>query len=86
MFLLILNRSQWFQLFLFCGLMVTGFPISPTFIGEDLVFSHINVNQFILATLISLSIIIDGIAMIRLYARLFLGPYVKHQFLINQSS
>ncbi len=72
--------------FLLCGLMVTGFPISPTFIGEDLVFSHIHVNQFVLAALVSLSIIIDGIAMIRLYARLFLGPYVKHQISINHSS
>ena len=72
--------------FLLCGLMVTGFPISPTFIGEDLVFSHIHVNQFLLAALVSLSIIIDGIAMIRLYARLFLGPYVKQQVTINHSS
>lgn len=73
-------------LFLVSGLMVTGFPISPTFIGEDLVFSHIHVNQFLLATLVSLSIIIDGIAMIRLYARLFLGPYVKHQVIVNHST
>ena len=71
--------------FLLCGLMVSGFPISPTFIGEDLIFSHIQENQFILAGLISLSIIIDGIAMIRLYARLFLGPYVQHQKFVNHS-
>lgn len=73
-------------LFLVCGLMVTGFPISPTFIGEDLVFSHIHVNQFLLATLVSLSIIIDGIAMVRLYAKLFLGPYVNHQVVVNHSA
>jgi NADH-quinone oxidoreductase subunit L len=27
--------------FLMCCLVMTGFPISATFLGEDLVFSHI---------------------------------------------
>jgi NADH:ubiquinone oxidoreductase subunit 5 (subunit L)/multisubunit Na+/H+ antiporter MnhA subunit len=60
-------------LFLLCTLALSGFPISPTFIGEDLVYSHIHQNQPMLATFISLSYIINGITLIRMYARIFLG-------------
>ncbi len=58
------------------GLM--GFPITTTFIGEDLIFSHIHENQYLLAFFYSLSFIISGIVVIRIYARLFLGPHIKH--------
>lgn len=64
-------------LFLFACLALTGFPISPTFVGEDLIFSHISENQWLLAAFISLSYVIDGLALIRMYSRLFLGPHVK---------
>jgi NADH-quinone oxidoreductase subunit L len=63
--------------FLLACLMLAGFPISPTFIGEDLVFSHIHQNQYLLALFISLSLIIDGLALIRIYSKLFLGPFIK---------
>lgn len=63
--------------FLIAGLVLAGFPISPTFIGEDLVFSHIHANQFLLAFCISLSFIIDGLALVRIYSRVFLGPFIK---------
>ena len=63
--------------FLICCLGVSGFPISPTFIGEDLVFTHIHEDQAILALFTSLSFILDGLAIIRIYARVFLGPHVK---------
>lgn len=56
---------------------VMGFPITPTFIGEDLVFSHIREEQFLLAFFNALGFVIGGIAVIRLYARLFLGSHVK---------
>jgi NADH-quinone oxidoreductase subunit L len=61
-------------LFLLACLGVAGFPITTTFLGEDLIFSHIHQNQIILASIISLGFIIDGLALIRIYARLFLGP------------
>ncbi len=62
--------------FLAC-LGVTGFPITPTFVGEDLIFSHIHEDQVALAFISSLCFIIDGIAIIRIYARVFLGPHSK---------
>lgn len=64
-------------LFLLATLGITGFPITTTFIGEDLLYSHIESNQFFLAFFISSSFVVSGIAGIRIYARLFLGPHVK---------
>lgn len=63
--------------FLLCSLGVAGFPISPTFIGEDLLFSHIREDQVLLAFFTSLSVIINGLSIVRIYARLFLGPHSK---------
>jgi NADH-quinone oxidoreductase subunit L len=63
--------------FLLCCLGASGFPISPTFIGEDLIFTHIHEDQPLLACVVSLCFIIDGIAIIRVYARVFMGPHVK---------
>jgi NADH-quinone oxidoreductase subunit L len=63
--------------FLIASLGLMGFPITSTFIGEDLIFSHIHEHQFLLAFFNSLAFIMGGISLIRMYARLFLGPHVK---------
>lgn len=63
--------------FLISALALMGFPISFTFIGEDLIFSHIQEHQYLLAFFNSLSFVLGGIALIRIYARLFLGPHIK---------
>jgi NADH:ubiquinone oxidoreductase subunit 5 (subunit L)/multisubunit Na+/H+ antiporter MnhA subunit len=65
------------SVFLLACLGISGFPITPTFIGEDLIISHIEENQILLAFLIAMSLIINGLASIRIYARIFLGPHVK---------
>jgi NADH-quinone oxidoreductase subunit L len=63
--------------FLLCCLGLTGFPITPTFVGEDLIFSHIHEDQYVLALFVSLGFIIDGLSLLRIYARVFLGPHIK---------
>lgn len=63
--------------FLLAVLGVIGFPITTTFIGEDLIFSHIESHQILLAFFVATSFIISGIAGVRIYTRLFLGPHVK---------
>jgi NADH-quinone oxidoreductase subunit L len=63
--------------FLLAVLGVTGFPITSTFVGEDLLFSHIENNQVALAIFVSLGFIMSGIAGVRIYTRLFLGPHIK---------
>jgi NADH:ubiquinone oxidoreductase subunit 5 (subunit L)/multisubunit Na+/H+ antiporter MnhA subunit len=64
-------------MFLISCLGLTGFPITPTFIGEDVIFSHIHENQIALAFFTASSLIIDGISVVRIYARVFLGPHIK---------
>jgi NADH-quinone oxidoreductase subunit L len=66
--------------FLISCLGLAGFPITPTFIGEDIIFTHIHEDQMFLAFFVSLSFIIDGLSLIRIYARVFLGPNSKSQF------
>lgn len=66
------------MIFLLAALGVMGFPISPTFIGLDLLFSHIHEDQYLLAAFNAISFIFGGIALIRIYARLFLGPHIKN--------
>ena len=55
--------------FLLAALGVTGFPITTTFIGEDLIFSHIESHQVLLAFFIASSFIVSGIAGIPIYTR-----------------
>jgi hypothetical protein len=43
-----------------------------------LIFSHIHENQVVLASFVALSFIIDGLAIMRIYARVFLGPHIKN--------
>jgi len=57
------------------GLM--GFPITISFVGEDLIYSHIRADQVLLALFYGLTYIMGGIALVRMYARLFLGPHIK---------
>ncbi|MBI3133892.1 MAG: hypothetical protein HYZ14_04375 [Bacteroidetes bacterium] len=64
-------------LFLLSCLGMAGFPITPAFVGEDLIFSHIEVNQVLLLLFVALSFVINGLALIRLYARIFMGPHIK---------
>ncbi|MFC4873038.1 proton-conducting transporter membrane subunit [Negadavirga shengliensis] len=64
--------------FLLATMGMMGFPISPTFIGVDLIFSHIHEDQYLLAAFNAVSFILGGVSLVRIYARLFLGPHVKH--------
>ncbi len=61
---------------------LAGFPITPTFIGEDLMMGHIHENQYSLLILTVLNLILDGLVIFRIYSRLFLGPHDKgyHEF------
>jgi NADH-quinone oxidoreductase subunit L len=62
-------------IFLIACLGLAGFPITPTFVGLDIIFSHIGEDQFFLACFVALSFIITGLSLIRIYARIFLGPH-----------
>lgn len=63
--------------FLVACLALAGFPITTTFLGEDLLFTHIHEDQIVLAALVSLNFVVVGIALMRIYSRIFLGPHKK---------
>ena len=74
------------MIFFIACLGLSGFPITPTFIGIDLIFSHIKEDQVLLAFFVALSFILNGLAVIRIYARIFLGPHVKKYHSIAKRS
>lgn len=64
--------------FMLSCLALMGFPFTPTFLGIDLLFTHVHHDQPILITLTSLSFIFIEIAILRIYARIFLGQHKKN--------
>jgi formate hydrogenlyase subunit 3/multisubunit Na+/H+ antiporter MnhD subunit len=64
-------------LFLLSCLGLLGFPITPTFIGVDLLFTRIRENQFPLILFTALSFVFIEISLLRIYARVFLGQHKK---------
>ncbi len=64
-------------IFLICSLALMGFPITTTFLGEDLLFSHIHLDQVLLMTLVAGNFMLAGISIMRIYARVFMGPNHK---------
>jgi hypothetical protein len=65
-----------FWFLLFC-LAFVGLPFTPTFIGVDLMFSHIDKNEYVLIVITAISFLFIEISVLRIYARLFLGPNKK---------
>jgi NADH:ubiquinone oxidoreductase subunit 5 (subunit L)/multisubunit Na+/H+ antiporter MnhA subunit len=68
------SHPRWAFLFLLAGLGLAGFPITPTFVGEDLLLDHVHPDQPILLSLIGFSWVLDGLVIYQTYSRLFLGP------------
>ncbi|MDQ3268092.1 MAG: hypothetical protein M3P47_05130, partial [Pseudomonadota bacterium] len=64
-------------IFLLACLGLMAFPMTPTFIGVELIFTHIHEDQAGLVFLAALSYVISGLSLIRIYARIFLGPHIK---------
>lgn len=63
--------------FLLSALGIAGFPLTPTFIGIDLVLTHVHTSQYVLVTMLALSFIFLEISALRIYSRIFLGPHAK---------
>jgi NADH:ubiquinone oxidoreductase subunit 5 (subunit L)/multisubunit Na+/H+ antiporter MnhA subunit len=63
--------------FLISCLAFVGLPFSPTFIGVDLMFSHIDKNEYGLISITAISFLFIEISVLRIYTRLFLGPNKK---------
>jgi NADH-quinone oxidoreductase subunit L len=68
--------------FLISSLGLLGFPITPTFIGIDLMFTHIHEKQYALIAFTALSFIFIELSVLRIYARIFLGQHKKEHHAI----
>ena len=64
-------------LFLLASLGMAGFPITPTFVGIDLMFTHISAEQLVLVSLTALNFLFLELTLIRIYSRIFLGQHRK---------
>jgi len=60
-------------LFLVSCLGLIGFPISPLYIGIDLLLTYIEKNQYIIIGFVAFSLIFIEISLLRIYTRLFCG-------------
>lgn len=68
------NHPKYGFLFLLSCLAFVGLPFTPTFIGVDLMFSHIDKEEYVLLGLVCGCFLFVEISVLRIYARLFLGP------------
>jgi len=64
-------------IFLLSCLGFAGLPFTPTFIGIDILFSHIHKHQEILIIFTALSFVLIELSIVRIYARIFLGQHKK---------
>lgn len=71
------NHPKYGFLFLLSCLAFVGLPFTPTFIGVDLMFNHIDKDEFLLTGITAVSFLFVEISVLRIYARLFLGPNKK---------
>lgn len=67
------SRPGWSLVLFFSFLGLVGFPITPAFLGEDLLLSHASNQHPWFALPITVSFVINGIAAARMYMRLCMG-------------
>lgn len=63
--------------FLLSCLGLSGFPITPAFIGVDLMFTHVGKQQFPMVVLLGLNYLFLELTILRIYTRIFLGQHKK---------
>ena len=64
-------------IFLLACLAFVSLPFTPSFIGFDLMFTHIHKHEYLLIIFTSISFLFIELAVLRIYARLFLGQHKK---------
>ena len=68
-------RIAW--VFLISCLAVIGLPFTPTFIGIDILFSHIHKHEELLIVFTGISFALIELSVLRIYSRVFLGQHKK---------
>ncbi len=63
--------------FFIVSLCFMAFPITPSFLGQDILLSTIHGDHVFQIVLFGIAYVISGIAIIRLFAKVFFGPHQK---------
>ncbi len=63
--------------FLLTCFAFVSLPFTPSFIGIDLIFSHIDKEEYFLIIITTINFLVLELAVLRIYARLFLGPHKR---------
>ncbi len=72
--------------FIIC-LLFMAFPISPSFLAQDILLSLIPSNHALQITLLGLSYLLMGVSVMRLYTKVFFGPHkMSHHEIAYRSS
>jgi len=71
------TRPGWSLVLFLSFLGLVGFPITPAFVGEDLLLEHASSQHPWFAAPITVSFVINGIAAARMYLRLCMGRPVE---------
>lgn len=71
------SHKKYALIFLVCCLALLGFPFTPTFLGIDLLFTHIHEQQYTLLLITALCFVFIEIAILRIYSRVFMGQNKK---------
>jgi NADH-quinone oxidoreductase subunit L len=73
----IYDHPKWAFWFLIACLAFVSLPFTPSFIGIDLMFSHIEKGEYFLIAFTTINFLVLELTVLRIYARLFLGPNKK---------
>ncbi len=63
--------------FFIISLCFMAFPITPSFLGQDILLSAIHGEHMLQIVLFGIAYVISGIAIVRLFAKVFFGPHLK---------
>jgi NADH-quinone oxidoreductase subunit L len=75
------------NLFFIVCLAMMVFPITPSFIGEEVFLSSIHGNHSVFIAVFAIGYVLSGIAVMRLFAKVFFGPHKKtHREIAYRSS
>ena len=65
------------QVFFIVCLGYMAFPITPTFLGQDLLLLRIPMGSVTLVILFGIAYLLSGVSIMRLYEKVFYGPHKK---------
>jgi hypothetical protein len=63
------------HLFFIVSLLFMAFPISPSFLAQDILLSLIPGDHAFLIILFCFSYLLVGVSIMRLYTKIFFGPH-----------